>query len=360
LAFNPIFEKGGKSIVEMCLATVLLSVSMVMAGSGNLQVLRIARSLRRRVHADISYGIYMAVHMAIGFLFLGGGRFTLSTDNKAIASLLCALYPKFPCNSRDNRYHLQAFRHLYILACEPRFVIPRDVESGAICYAPLVVTFKDTKSFPSSSIRLLAPCIIPEFSVINEIQVQGPRYWPITIKVCESLYSKNDIAKILGCLFVKRKAGYLSYSDDPKGHRNLMARTFAHQSEFETLSSSSSDLNAVLLGEVLSKEKHDSKEVNSDFLSNALFECACDEKLDVLPAYIQIEKILIQAENGAFDDENMAQLELLFHFYNILHPKLKSLDAVGKPLINENYLIQVQIRLEKSKSSQKRNSEFAV
>ena len=32
-------------------------------------------------------------------------------------------------------------------------------------------------------------------------------------------------------------------------------------------------------------------QVNSDFLSNALFECACDEKLDVLPAYIQIEKV---------------------------------------------------------------------
>lgn len=47
----------------------------VMAGSGNLQVLRIARSLRQRVNADISYGTYLALHMAIGFLFLGGGRY---------------------------------------------------------------------------------------------------------------------------------------------------------------------------------------------------------------------------------------------------------------------------------------------
>ena len=42
----------------------------------------------------------------------------------------------------------------------------------------------------------------------------------------------------------------------------------------------------------------------------------------------------MQAENGVFDDDNMAQLELLFHFYNILHPKLKSLDVVGKVSTN--------------------------
>ena len=46
-----------------------------MAGSGNLQVLRIARSLRKRINSDISYGAHVAVHMAIGFLFLGGGRY---------------------------------------------------------------------------------------------------------------------------------------------------------------------------------------------------------------------------------------------------------------------------------------------
>ena len=38
----------------------------------------------------------------------------------------------------------------------------------------------------------------------------------------------------------------------------------------------------------------------------------------------------MQLEHGLFDDENMAQLELLFHFYNILHPKLKLLGVVGK------------------------------
>jgi len=45
-----------------------------MAGTGNLDVLRIARQLRQRHSPDVPYGSHMAVHMAIGLLFLGGGR----------------------------------------------------------------------------------------------------------------------------------------------------------------------------------------------------------------------------------------------------------------------------------------------
>ena len=40
------------------------------------------------------------------------------------------------------RYHLQAFRHLYVLAAEPRVIIPRDVDTNHACYVPLLVTFK--------------------------------------------------------------------------------------------------------------------------------------------------------------------------------------------------------------------------
>jgi hypothetical protein len=52
----------------------LLIVFQVMAGSGNLDVLRIARELHKRHSAEITYGNHMAVHMAIGFLFLSAGR----------------------------------------------------------------------------------------------------------------------------------------------------------------------------------------------------------------------------------------------------------------------------------------------
>jgi anaphase-promoting complex subunit 1 len=45
--------------------------------------------------------------MALGFLFLGGGRFCVASDNMSVAALLIACYPKLPQHSWDNRYHLQ-------------------------------------------------------------------------------------------------------------------------------------------------------------------------------------------------------------------------------------------------------------
>ena len=68
----------------------------------------------------MSYGFHVAISMALGFLFLGGGRLTLGTSKTAISALLTAIFPRFPLTPSDNRYHLQAFRHLYVLAVEAR------------------------------------------------------------------------------------------------------------------------------------------------------------------------------------------------------------------------------------------------
>lgn len=91
--------------------------------------------------------------MALGLLFLGGGRYTLSNNPSSIAALVISLFPKFPTHSNDNRYHLQALRHLYVLAVEPRVILPRDIDSGQYCYATVQLTFindnelKDKKWF---------------------------------------------------------------------------------------------------------------------------------------------------------------------------------------------------------------------
>ena len=64
---------------------------------------------RSRVHNStvVNYGSHMAVHLALGLLFLGGGRLGLASSPGAIAALIIAFFPKFPTHSSDNRYHLQ-------------------------------------------------------------------------------------------------------------------------------------------------------------------------------------------------------------------------------------------------------------
>ena len=90
-----------KHSTEQCLVTILIALAMVclfsfnpfytinpsftmilqlywlqtMSGSGDLDILRLIRQLRVRVHQpEVTYGSHLGVHMALGLLFLGGGR----------------------------------------------------------------------------------------------------------------------------------------------------------------------------------------------------------------------------------------------------------------------------------------------
>lgn len=93
-----------------------------MAGKCDVSSFRIMRVLRKRFESEMHYGYNVAINMAIGFLFLGSGAYTFSRSNEAIAALLCATYPIFPTNPSDNRFHLQALRHFYVLAIETRLI----------------------------------------------------------------------------------------------------------------------------------------------------------------------------------------------------------------------------------------------
>lgn len=91
---------------ENSLCVVVLSLAILMAGSGDLEVLRICRYLRSRVgptYNFVLYGSHMAVNMALSLLFMGGGRYTFKTDSLSIALMICAFYPHFPIDSNDNR-----------------------------------------------------------------------------------------------------------------------------------------------------------------------------------------------------------------------------------------------------------------
>jgi len=69
--------------------------------------MRICRHIRTRVGLTsgvVTYGSHLATHMALGLLFLGGGRYTLSNSPNSVAVLIISLFPKFPTHSNDNRF----------------------------------------------------------------------------------------------------------------------------------------------------------------------------------------------------------------------------------------------------------------
>ncbi|XP_045597695.1 anaphase-promoting complex subunit 1 isoform X2 [Procambarus clarkii] len=224
-------ELAGKSTIETCLNVILLSLSMVMAGTGDLDVLRIIRYLRSRVgpsNSTVGYGSHLTIHMALGFLFLGGGRFSLGTSNMAIAALLIACFPKFPTHSNDNRYHLQALRHLYVLAAEPRLLMPIDVDTGRLCQVSVTVRFSDTPQYTNQSYEAMAPLMLPELSKLSQVIIEGDavnhRYWPIRFSAQNKTWAFLETILCSGeGLAVKLKDGRYPYGDAPSGFQAQLA-----------------------------------------------------------------------------------------------------------------------------------------
>jgi anaphase-promoting complex subunit 1 len=233
----------------VCVARyVCLRGCVVLAGTGDVELLRHLRQLRARVDGDVHYGHHMAISMAIGLLFLGGGRATLSTSNEAIAALVIALYPRFPMSTSDCRYHLQALRHLYVLAVEYRCLETMDLHSNSLCSLPVEIQVKGLGSDGSDVLlRMDTPCILPELCRVQSVRVCSERYWTVTWQVSHD----SKLAKSLrrGCvLTVQRKSGHLSYTEDPFALRNLHARPFPRRTYSSAVTSGACDDKSSLAG----------------------------------------------------------------------------------------------------------------
>ncbi|KAE8321950.1 hypothetical protein BDV39DRAFT_162607 [Aspergillus sergii] len=195
--------KLSRNSVRHCQDVVALSAATVMAGTGDLPLFRRLRSLHGRVDTDTPYGSHMAAHMAIGLLFLGGGSYTLGTSDLAIASLICSLYPVFPTSVLDNKCHLQAFRHLWVLAAEPRCFVPRDIDSGRPISMPITVT-----NIGGSTRKITAPCLLPELGSIAKVEVCSTDYWPLVLDFTLNSALREKFRHGDQSVYLRRKATY--------------------------------------------------------------------------------------------------------------------------------------------------------
>lgn len=191
--------------VQMCQDVVALSAATVMAGTGDLEVLRRLRSLHGRDDPQTSYGSHLAAHLAIGALFLGSGTVTFSTSNLAIASLLIAFYPLFPSGIQDNRAHLQAFRHFWVFAADSRCLVSKDMATSQPVSVPVIIKLK-TPAAPASKqlspskprrkgrqatskkqepviIRKQTPCLLPPLEEISSVRTEATAqgYWDLEL-----------------------------------------------------------------------------------------------------------------------------------------------------------------------------------
>ncbi|GAA5990300.1 hypothetical protein JCM10908_007305 [Rhodotorula pacifica] len=217
-----------RNALRSCLSVVSLSLAMVMAGTGEVNVLRRLRVAHGLFSEGVSYGSHLASHMALGLLFLGGGRYTIGNSDAAIASLLLSLYPAFPATSVENRAHLQAFRHFWVLAVEPRYLEARDVDTNEPVFLPVRLRLRDDPATNSSSgvrvKQLVAPTLLPDLETIDSIQSDSPRYLPFSLPLAQDVVARRKFMRA-GMLYAKRRTGHLSYAEDPRGIRSVFTRS---------------------------------------------------------------------------------------------------------------------------------------
>ncbi|KAJ3036331.1 Anaphase-promoting complex subunit 1 [Rhizophlyctis rosea] len=173
-----------KALARNCMDAVIIAVSLVMVGTGDLDVFRQVRRLHGREDGmpikDFNYGNHMAAHMALGFLFLGGGRYTISQTDRAVGLLVCALLPPFPQHPTQNMGVLQALRHLWVLAVEPRVLVTQDAHTGHVMSLPIVVRFGADGGDP---VTMTTPCMLPPLWIVHSISSDSERCWPIELEV---------------------------------------------------------------------------------------------------------------------------------------------------------------------------------
>ena len=63
------------------------------------------------------------------------------------------------------RYHLQALRHLYVLAAEHRVLVTVDNDSGKTCSVPVSVKTSN------GELTAMSPCIVPSWEDIIEVRI---------------------------------------------------------------------------------------------------------------------------------------------------------------------------------------------
>ncbi|KAF4980899.1 hypothetical protein FZEAL_3184 [Fusarium zealandicum] len=173
----PYDEELTRTNARMCQDTLALSASIVMAGTGDIPVLRRLRALHGRDDPETPYGSHLAAHLAIGALFLGCGTATFGTSNQAIAALLISFYPIFPTSVMDNRSHLQALRHFWVLATEQRCLVTKDVVTGQPISVPIQIKMRSNTS-TEPVLNRTAPCILPPLDQIASLSTAcSPQFW---------------------------------------------------------------------------------------------------------------------------------------------------------------------------------------
>lgn len=309
-------------------------------------------------HQALKYGVHVATHMSIGLLFLGGGRFTLGTSNAAIACMVAAFFPRFHHPPSDNKSYLQALRHLWVLAVEPRCLISRDVDTAEVVYLPVKITMKDGNEIGTT--QLISPTLIPDLNKLLSIRVDTPRYWPFLLDTENHPMHKYALLRSQ-TLYVKRRTAFLSYTEDPRGSRSLFVRSGSSSGDAATLdfpqltdtkthpagdltefiSSFSNDVLFLAFADHFSREDGDTDEekIFHTYCHAALLDSILQDKPQTLQTHLTLYRYRTMSPRSRYHNLRLQDLKFAAEFYRMVYDRRfsgRSENNHRSPLIRES------------------------
>jgi anaphase-promoting complex subunit 1 len=231
--------------------------------------------------------------------------------------MITSFFPRAHHMSSDNKSFLQALRHLWVLAIEPRCLIARDVETTEVVYLPVKITVNDGKE--AGTTQLISPTLIPDLDKLAAIRVDTPRYWPFHFDTANIPRHRESLLRSQ-TLYVKRRTAFLSYTEDPRGSRSLFVRSRSSTGEAATL-------DFPQLTDTKVHPAGDLSEFITSFSNDTLFLAFADH---------------LAREEGETDAER------LLHTY--CHANLLDSILQGKPQTLQSHLTLFQFRMMKPTS----------
>ncbi|KAG5646150.1 hypothetical protein DXG03_004203 [Asterophora parasitica] len=384
---GPAFDhKIKRSAYRDGLNLISISLSMVMAGTGEITCfrrLRYAYGMYQQAmyYQQFKYGVHVATHISIGLLFLGGGRFTLGTSDAAIACMVTAFFPRFHHVSSDNKGYLQALRHLWVLAVEPRCLIARDVDSTEVVYLPVKITMKEGKEVGTT--QLLSPTLIPDLDKLLSIRVDTPRYWPFYLDT-ENLPRHRQSLLRSQTLFVKRRTAFLSYTEDPRGSRSLFVRsgssagdaamldfpqltdTKIHPAEdlSEFITSFSNDVLFLAFADHFSRDSDIEEErLFQNYCHAALLDSILQDKPQTLQSHLTLFRYRTMSPRSRYFHIRLQDLRFAADFYSKIYDRRFSARAENNyrpPLLRESTVAGVLHALDRQLDAVRMTPSFVT
>jgi hypothetical protein len=306
------------------LCTGVLAVGLIMAGSGDVESFRLVRTLRKRLEPEAHYGYNMAIHMALGFLFLGNGKHSFKQDNLSVAMLLCAVYPKFPSAASDNRFHLQALRHFYTFAVSHRLLVTIDADTEQVVSAPVTVSYQDRVVEYRTPV-LLQPGAL-EVVVDNDEFYQVRAHFPVKQ------------------LSLKRKAGKKFLNSASKELEELLLSQASLKVSDIDFALGCSDPRAIVSRlSIIRQELEDGHETADLTVFKGIFDyCQACDKLDVLSMMLDLQ-LCVSRLNWPTHQRRLPEIRQVIEAFSTGESRLFPLEYIERlRKVTNSYLSQVQ------------------